>query len=54
MMTNFADMMRLALWHAAVTTLHTFLAVFAANPWPFLGAGAIALVGALLPRTSRR
>jgi len=53
-MTNFTEIMWSAFLQGAVTTLQTFLAVFAANPWPFLGAGAIALVGALLPRTSRR
>lgn len=54
MTTNFAGLLWPALVHGAGMALHTFLTVFASNPWPFLAAGAIALVGSLIPRSSRR
>jgi hypothetical protein len=54
MATSFANLFWPALIHGLGIALRDFLEVFASHPWPFLGAGAIALVSALLSRVLRR
>jgi hypothetical protein len=53
-MENFASLFWPAFIQGIGIALKGFGDAFVANPWPFLAVGGFAIVGALMPRASRR